>query len=136
MGLIVAATLGLRLLAEPVAAVDPSQMIQGTIEVEAGSAGQVAAGDRLIIKLYHPRDGVELDAKYRIVEDFTLPFDLVAAPSIDMSGRTKFQNYVVEVFTDRDGDVLSVMPGELMARTPEPVPLGTTDLRLELQTPE
>jgi hypothetical protein len=29
-----------------------------------------------------------------------------------------------------------VMPGELMARTPEPVPLGTTDLRLELQTPE
>lgn len=33
----------------------------------------------------------------------------------------------------RDGDVTTIAPGELVARTPEPLPLGTTDLRLELR---
>jgi len=125
------AVLGLGLIA-PAGAADPGQMIQGTVAVAPGLAGQVARGDRLIIKLYHPGDGVELDAKYRIVDEFTLPLDFVAAPSIDMSGRTKFQAYVLEVFTDKDGDVVRAAPGELIARTPEPVPLGTTGLRLEL----
>ena len=128
------AVLGLGLIA-PARAADPGQMIQGTVAVAPGLAGQVAPGDRLIIKLYHPGDGVELDAKYRIVEEFMLPFDFVAAPSIDMSGQTKFQAYVVEVFTDTDRDVLSVAPGELLARTPQPIPLGTTGLRLELDAP-
>jgi hypothetical protein len=127
----VLAVLGLGLI-EPARAADPGQMIQGTVAVAPGLAGQVAPGDRLIIKLYHPGDDVELDAKYRIVDEFTLPFDFVAAPSIDMSGRTKFQTYVLEVFTDKDGDVVRAAPGELIARTPEPVPLGTTGLVLEL----
>jgi hypothetical protein len=107
-------------------------MIQGTVAVAPGLTGQVAPGDRLIIKLYHPGDGVELDARYRIVDEFSLPFDFVAAPSIDMSGRTKFQAYVLEVFTDKDRDVVRAAPGELRARTPEPVPLGTTGLVVEL----
>ncbi|MDF2781416.1 MAG: hypothetical protein K0S96_1220, partial [Geminicoccaceae bacterium] len=62
-------------------------------------------------------------------------FDFVAAPSIDMSGQTKFQAYVVEVFTDTDRDVPSLAPDELIARTPQPIPLGTTGLRLELNAP-
>lgn len=40
--------------------------------------------------------------------------------------------YVVEVFTDTDADLLSVGPGELAARTAEPVPLGTVGLGIEL----
>jgi hypothetical protein len=88
--------------------------------------------DRLIIKLYHPKDGFELDAKYQIVPRFTLPFPFLAAPSIDMSGRTKFDSYVVELFTDKDEDPVAIAPGELFARTPAPVPLGTTGLQLEL----
>jgi hypothetical protein len=49
-----------------------------------------------------------------------------------MSRRTKYDAYVLELFTDKDDDVLAVAPGELIARTPGPVPLGTTDLSLEL----
>ena len=119
-------------LIAPAGAADPGQMSQGTVAVAPGLAGQVAPGDRLIIKLYHPGEGVELDAKYRIVDEFMLPFDFVAAPSIDMSGQTKFQAYVLEVFTDKDEDVVRAAPGELVARTPEPIPLGTTGLVLEL----
>ena len=109
--------------------------IQGTIDVHADLAQHLSPGDRLILKLFYPGDGVELDAKYSILPTFSLPVDFRIAPTFDMSGRSKWKSYVVEVFTDKDSDVLSVAPGELLARTSEPVPLGTTGLSLELNTP-
>ena len=107
--------------------------IEGTIRVAPGLAGQIAAGDRLVIKLFHPGAGAELDAQYRTIDKFSLPLEFTLTPSTDMSGQPKFTDYVVEVFTDRDGDPLKVAPGELGARTPGPVPLGTTGLVLELK---
>jgi hypothetical protein len=107
--------------------------IQGTIRVDAELAGQIAAEDRLVLALFHPRAGAELDRQYRIIDHFSLPLEFTLTPSTDMSGRTRFQDYVVEAFTDRDGDPLTVAPGELGARTPEPVPLGTTGLVLDLK---
>ncbi len=106
--------------------------IEGTIRVDPALAGQIGSGDRLVIKLFHPRAGVELDPQYRTIDHFSLPFDFTATPATDMSGRTRFQDYVIEVFTDKDGDVLKLAPGELGARTAGPVPLGTTGLVLEL----
>lgn len=108
------------------------QAISGTLTVAPDLAHHVGPDDRLIIKLYRPDGGVELDARYQIVPRFSLPLEFQAAPSIDMSGQTKFDAYVIEAFTDKDADVLAIAPGELIARTPEPVPLGTTGLRLEL----
>ena len=61
-----------------------------------------------------------------------MPFAFQTGPSIDMNGRSKYDAYVLELFTDKNGNVLAVAPGELFTRTPGPVPLGTTDLRLEL----
>ncbi|MGH6895391.1 MAG: hypothetical protein ACREJ5_02420 [Geminicoccaceae bacterium] len=110
----------------------PMRSISGTLTVAPDLARHVGPDDRLIIKLYRPGGGVELDARYQIVSRFELPLAFQAAPSIDMSGQTKFDAYVIEAFTDKNADVLRVAPGELIARTPEPVPLGTTDLRLEL----
>jgi hypothetical protein len=106
--------------------------ISGTLTVAPDLAHHVGRDDRLIMKLYHPKDGIEMDATYRIVQSFSLPFAFQAAPSIDMNARTKYDAYVLELFTDKNDDVLAVAPGELIARTPGPVPLGTRDLRLEL----
>jgi len=108
------------------------QAIRGTLTVAPDLAHHIGPDDRLIIKLYHPKDGIELDAKYQIVPSFSLPFAFLAAPSIDMNARTKYDAYVLELFTDKNDDVLATAPGELIARTPAPVPLGTTDLQLEL----
>jgi hypothetical protein len=128
-----AAALGLALaLIPPPSRAADTQVISGTLTVAPEFAHHVGRDDRLIIKLYHPKDGVELDATYRIVPSFSLPFAFQAAPSIDMSARTKYDAYVLELFTDKDDDILAVAPGELIARTPGPVPLGTTDLQLEL----
>jgi len=124
--------LALAVTAAPSAGQDGVPAIGGTLTVAPELARHVGSSDRLIIKLYHPGGGVELDAKYQIVPEFVLPLAFHAAPSVDMSGQTKFDAYVIEIFTDKDDDVLRVAPGELIARTLEPVPLGTLDLRLEL----
>jgi hypothetical protein len=104
--------------------------IEGTVDVADGVA--VAPGDRLILKLHHPDEGIEKDTKYQIYESFELPFAFRAAPSVDMNAKARWPSYVIEIFTDRDGDILSQVDGELAARTPEPVPLGATGLTLTL----
>jgi hypothetical protein len=120
------------MLAASWAAAAEMQVIRGTLTVAPDLAHHIGPNDRLIIKLYHPENGVEMDAKYQIVPRLSVPFEFQATPSIDMSGQTKFDAYVVELFTDKDDDVLGTAPGELIARTPAPIPLGTTNLRLEL----
>jgi hypothetical protein len=128
------AALGLALVAasaEGYAQVD-LPTIRGVITVDPSLVDHIAPDDRLIIKLYHLEGGVELDAKSQIVPRFKLPFPFMAAPPMDLNARTRYDAYVVEVLTDKDGDVSRIAPGELIARTPEPVPLGTTGLRLEL----
>lgn len=106
--------------------------ISGTLTVARDLAHHIGQDDRLVLKLYYPKDGIEMDATYRIVPSFSLPFAFQTGPSIDMNGRSKYDAYVLELFTDKNGNVLGVAPGELFTRTPGPVPLGTTDLRLEL----
>ncbi len=116
-----------------VAVADTSaKLIQGEIQVRPNMAHHIAVRDRLVIKLYVPKGGIERDLKFQIVSDFTLPLTFRIAPTIDMSGHTKWRSYIVEAFTDKDNDVLSIAPGELIARTPELVPLGTTGVVLEL----
>jgi hypothetical protein len=132
MGRRLAASLGLALALTAASSRADMPAISGTLTVAPDLAHHVGPDDRLILKLYHPKDGVELDATYRIVPRFSLPFAFQAAPSIDMNAHTKYDAYVLELFTDKDDDVLAVAPGELIARTPTPMPLGTSDLRLEL----
>ncbi len=124
--------LALALAPSPGAGAGQTRAISGTLSVAPDLAHHLGPDDRLILKIYHPRDGLELDAKYQIVPRFDLPLEFYAAPSIDMSGQTRFDAYALEAFTDKDADVLAVAPGELIARTSAPVPLGTTGLRLEL----
>jgi hypothetical protein len=129
------ASFGLALALTPGAgsAESGTRVIRGTLTVAPGLTHHIAPSDRLIIKLYHLENGVEMDAKYQIVPSFSLPFAFRAAPSIDMNAQTKYDAYVLELFTDKNEDVLAIAPGELIARTPGPVPLGTQDLRLELK---
>lgn len=128
------ASVGLALALTPRAPLAEGEMqaIRGTLTVASDLARHIGPDDRLIIKLYHPKDGVEMDAKYQIVPSFSLPFAFQAAPSVDMNARTKYDAYVLELFTDKNNDVLATAPGELIARPTGPVPLGTTGLQLEL----
>lgn len=104
----------------------------GEITVAPELADSIGADDRLIIKLYHPEGEKQLDQSYQIVSSFTLPLRFTAAPGTDMSKRTKWQHYVVEVFTDKNNDVLGTAEGELIGRTTEALALGSKDIRIVL----
>lgn len=108
--------------------------IRGTISAEPAVEAMISGIDRLLVKIYNPRDdGVENDPKYQYIGVFSLPTPFAVSPPIDMNGAPRWPVWIVEAFTDRDGDVLSVVEGELFAATPEPLPLGTTGVRLDLK---
>lgn len=108
--------------------------IRGTISAAPELAAMIAETDRLVVKIYNPRgDGVENDPKYTYMRTFSLPAPFAVSPPIDMNGAARWPVWTVEAFTDRDGDALSVVEGELFAATPEPLPLGTTGVRLDLK---
>ena len=107
--------------------------IHGTISVDTALASSIASGDRLIIKIYHPREGIEHDPNYVIKTDFELPFQFRISPPIDMNARARWPDYVVEAFTDKDADILSVVDGELFAGSGKALALGTQDLVLDLK---
>jgi len=88
--------------------------------------------DRLILRIYHPKNGVQHDLTYKIIDRFSLPQPFRVSPIIDMNGNPRFTEYIVEAYTDRDGRAGEVGDGEVFATSGETVSLGTTDLALEL----
>ncbi len=106
--------------------------IRGVVAAAPGHAAALRDSDRLVIKIFHPGGEVEHDPKYKYVRDFSLPAPFAISPPIDMNGAARWPVWRVEIFTDRDGDVLSVVDGELFAATPELLPLGSSGVMLEL----
>ena len=107
--------------------------IRGTITVSDALSATLQPDDRLILKIFHPgADGFEKDTKYQIKPEFELPIAFRIVPPIDMNANPRWSNYVVEVFIDRDKDVLSIVEGELFATTGDALTLGTHNVALEL----
>lgn len=104
--------------------------IEGTINAAPELHQYLSVSDRLIIKLFHPKDGIEMDAKYSIVRSFELPLNFRIFPYILMDGSTRHDKYVVEVFTDKDQDVLRIKTGELFGTSRDTLQLGSRDVRL------
>ena len=112
-----------------------AMFIRGVVSAAPGSESAIAATDRLVIKIHHPGEDVEHDPKYKYLRDFSLPLPFAISPPIDMNGAARWPVWKVEIFTDRDGDVLSLVEGELYAATPAPLPLGSHGVTLELAPP-
>ena len=85
--------------------------IEGVIDVKPELKAKLSPTDRLVIKLFHPKDGIEMDAKFSIISNFQLPLEFRVSPYIVMDGTTRHEKYVIEVFTDKDQDVLGIADG-------------------------
>lgn len=110
-------------------------LLKGIVDAAPSLVQHIAENDRLIIKLYHPgANGLEMDTTYQIINRFTLPFEFIVGPAVGMSGSTKHNSYIVEVFTDKDKDVLSVAPNELYGHSGQAIKLGTSGIELKLDT--
>jgi len=114
-------------------AADNVHQIHGTVALDAGVGQMRPENERLIIKFYYPENGIEKDQTFRIFTNARFPFEFSNGPDLDMSRRTKWPAYVVEVFTDLDGDVLKVSDNELFATTETPVEIGQRGVRLILK---
>jgi hypothetical protein len=129
------------LLALPIATPGPAaeqsaaMTISGVIRLAPENASDLAPNDRLVLKLFHPDEGIEKDARYWIIDQPTFPTPFEIAPSVDMNGKTRWSTYQLEAFTDRDGDVQSLAEGELFGRSDGLLPLGAEGLTLELSDP-
>ena len=108
-------------------------VFEGEVDIAPELMGEISKGDRLILKLFHPADGIEMDTKYSIVSDFTLPLKFRISPSIVMDGGARHERYMIEAFTDKDQDVLRVAPGEVYGATPDTVQVGTQRIRIVLR---
>ncbi|MEM7365121.1 MAG: hypothetical protein AAF525_13945, partial [Pseudomonadota bacterium] len=98
--------------AHPDLAADADISISGQITLPDGLSDRLSDGDRLVIKMYHPDEGIEKDLKYWILKKFTLPQAFSVAPTVNMAGNARWSDYIIEVFTDKDGDVLTITQDE------------------------
>lgn len=110
----------------------PTQLIEGSIHLPAEFSTAVTTGNRLVIKLFHPENGVQKDQTFRIYKSPKFPFVFKVGPGLDMSRRTKWRTYQLEVSTDKDGDVLTLTKDELFTQSKGLIRLGTTGLNLVL----
>ncbi|SVC32181.1 uncharacterized protein METZ01_LOCUS285035 [marine metagenome] len=106
--------------------------IEGTIDATPQFQQYLSSSDRLIIKIFHPENGIEMDAKYSIVRNFQLPLKFRITPYILMDRSTRHEKYIIEVFTDKDKDLLRIESGELFGTTPDTIQLGSRDVKLLL----
>ena len=106
--------------------------IEGVIDVKPELKQALSPADRLVIKLFHPKDGIEMDAKYSIMSNFQLPLQFRVSPYIVMDGTPRHNKYVIEVFTDKDQNVLRGADGELAGGTSGTVDLGSRGLHIIL----
>lgn len=111
--------------------------LQGEVSIAADQRDALGEADRLVIKIYHPgSDGFEKDPKYTFRQASELPISFRVTPPIDMNGNARWPTFIVEAFTDNDGDVLSQNDGEFFATTGEALPLGTEGIALTLKAAE
>ena len=113
----------------------PDITITGTIALPDHLVSTVGQDDRLVIRMYHPHEGIEKDLKYWILDKFAFPQDFRIAPTVNMAGNARWPSYIIEVFTDTDRNVQNLIADELFARTPELVPLGSEGVKLVLDAP-
>lgn len=111
---------------------DPGFSVQGTITVSPQYEDRVAESDRLVVLLFDPSQGRPV--AFRIYSHARLPreFSVTLPPQARAAAEDAYE---LRVVTDKDDNPFGAAEGELVGRSEEPVPLGTTDLRFELDQP-
>ena len=111
---------------------DPAFSIQGTISAAPELAGQVKPSDRLIILLFDPEQGRPV--AFNIVPQARFPQKFIIGLPAPLRENAK-PGYQLRVITDRDQQPLSAVPGEIVGRSRELLPLGTKNLEFVLDQP-
>jgi len=108
----------------------PERTISGTVRATPELAGNVAAGDRMVILLFDP----ELDRPAAInivpVTKLPQPFGISIPP-----GQPLKAGYSLRILTDKDGSPFHAAPGEIVGRSPALVAPGTHSVKFVMDQP-
>ncbi len=107
--------------------------IRGEVRVSEKLKGNVDPRDRLVILLFDPE--LSRPVANKIIPHTLLPqrFSISPPPGQVASGSGKA--YDLRILTDKDGQPFNAVPGEVIGRSKQPIPLGTSDLVFELNEP-
>ena len=100
--------------------------ISGTITVSKALSSNVVPTDRLVLLMFDPELGRPVANK--IIPHALLPqkFTISLPPGARPNAK---KSYSLRILTDKDNNPFGSAPGEVIGRSAEPVPLGTTDLK-------
>jgi hypothetical protein len=107
----------------------PAGSIRGVVRVAESLRAGVTPSDRLVILLMDAQLGRPVATK--IIPHLLLPQAFTIAPPAGSSARA----YHLRILTDKDGDPLNAVEGEVIGRSKTPIALGTKDLQFILDTP-
>ncbi|HKJ00005.1 MAG TPA: hypothetical protein VKB51_16125 [bacterium] len=110
--------------------VDPARSIEGTITVSKQLASNIEPSDHLVILMFDPDQ--PRPVAFKIIPHALLPQRFVVSLP---PGTPAKKAYNLHVVTDKDNNPFGAAPGELVGRSSKPIPLGTTDLKFELDQP-
>ena len=108
---------------------DPALTISGTVRVSEALRGGVETSDRMIILLMDPQLGRPVASK--IIPHMFLPQSFSISAPAGSAGKA----YDLRIVSDKDGQPVNSVPGEVVGRSKEPIPLGTSGLDFLLDTP-
>jgi hypothetical protein len=103
--------------------------IRGEIRVRNDLKSMVDGKDRLVILAFDPEQDQPVASK--IIPHAFLPQRF----SIAVPAEGARKAYHLRVLTDKDGQPFNPVQGELIGRSKTPIPLGTSDLVFELDSP-
>ncbi len=106
--------------------------ISGTVRAAPKLAGNVAKTDRIVILAFKPDQSQPVAFKILPSAQLPAPFTItVPAGALDKSS----PGVLLHVLTDKDNNPFNAAPGEIIGRSKEPVPLGTTGLEFVMDQP-
>lgn len=111
---------------------DPRFAISGTVVVSKALQSRVAPKDRLVVLLFDPDTPRPL--AFKIIPHILLPQKFTIALPPNARGSLK-PGYHLRILTDKNNDPFGSVEGEVVGRSRETIPLGTTGLVFELDQP-
>ncbi len=111
---------------------DPRFSVSGSIVASQAMQGRVERSDRLVVLLFDPELG--RPAGFKIIPHAILPQQFTV--SLQPQARTDAKPaYQLRVISDKDNNPFGAAEGEVVGRSAEPIPLGSSDVVLELNQP-
>ncbi|MBC8258437.1 MAG: hypothetical protein H8E38_05435 [SAR324 cluster bacterium] len=111
----------------------PETSIRGTVSVHPDFNKDVSSTDRMVIMLFDPVKGRPVAIK--ILANFSVPQNFSIGQSNAMGEQVLRGKYSLRILTDKNNQPFQAVPGEIIGRSENLIPLGIDNLEFVLDQP-